>query len=158
MDGDELPGKLSSEELKQAAEEFLNDATEAHDRLAASQAQPAHAISAAGFPWSNEKELLSSIGGDQPPSEWTDDQWERYRKGLGELAMEERRSKRDARHVRQGVRAAVFKRDGGRCVDCGDTESLEFDHIIPHSKGGATSVENLQLLCRPCNRTKSNKI
>lgn len=53
---------------------------------------------------------------------------------------------------------AVYKRDGGRCVYCGSTENLQLDHIIPFSKGGATSVENLQLLCQKCNLEKSNKI
>lgn len=53
---------------------------------------------------------------------------------------------------------AVWKRDGGRCVYCGSTENLQLDHIIPFSKGGATTVENLQLLCQKCNLQKSNKI
>lgn len=53
---------------------------------------------------------------------------------------------------------AVYKRDGGRCVYCGSTANLQLDHIIPFSKGGATSVENLQLLCQKCNIEKSNKI
>lgn len=53
---------------------------------------------------------------------------------------------------------AVYKRDGGRCQECGTTEDLQLDHIIPFSKGGATTVENLQLLCGKCNRAKSNKI
>lgn len=53
---------------------------------------------------------------------------------------------------------AVYKRDGGRCVYCGSTNDLQLDHIIPFSKGGATTVENLQLLCRKCNIEKSNKI
>lgn len=53
---------------------------------------------------------------------------------------------------------AVYKRDGGRCVYCGSVENLQLDHIIPFSKGGATSLENLQLLCQKCNIEKSNKI
>lgn len=53
---------------------------------------------------------------------------------------------------------AVWNRDGGRCVYCGSTENLHLDHIIPFSKGGDTSVENLQLLCQKCNLQKSNKI
>ena len=53
---------------------------------------------------------------------------------------------------------AVYRRDGGRCVYCGSTENLQIDHIIPFSKGGATTLENLQLLCRKCNIEKSNKI
>lgn len=53
---------------------------------------------------------------------------------------------------------AVWRRDGGKCVYCGSTENLQLDHIIPFSKGGATTVENLQLLCQKCNLQKSNKI
>ena len=53
---------------------------------------------------------------------------------------------------------AVWNRDGGKCVYCGSTENLHLDHIIPFSKGGDTSVENLQLLCQKCNLQKSNKI
>ena len=52
----------------------------------------------------------------------------------------------------------VWNRDGGKCVQCGSQENLEFDHIIPFSKGGATTYRNLQLLCQKCNREKSNKI
>lgn len=61
-------------------------------------------------------------------------------------------------HIPQEVVDAVYKRDGGRCVFCGSTENLQLDHIVPFSKGGATSVENLQLLCQKCNLEKSNKI
>lgn len=53
---------------------------------------------------------------------------------------------------------AVYRRYGARCVYCGSTENLQLDHIIPFSKGGATSLENLQLLCQKCNLEKSNKI
>lgn len=53
---------------------------------------------------------------------------------------------------------AVWNRDGGKCVYCGSMENLHLDHIIPFSKGGDTSVENLQLLCQKCNLQKSNKI
>lgn len=52
----------------------------------------------------------------------------------------------------------VWNRDAGKCVYCGSTENIHLDHIIPFSKGGATNVENLQLLCQKCNLEKSNKI
>jgi HNH endonuclease len=52
------------------------------------------------------------------------------------------------------VRLAVWQRDGGRCRQCGDNFDLQYDHVIPFSMGGASSVENLQLLCGPCNRVK----
>ena len=56
------------------------------------------------------------------------------------------------------VANAVWNRDGGKCCYCGSKENLEFDHIIPVSKGGATTFRNMQLLCKPCNIKKANKI
>lgn len=61
-------------------------------------------------------------------------------------------------HIPREVVDAIYKRDGGRCVYCGSVENLHLDHIIPFSRGGATNVENLQLLCQKCNLEKSNKI
>jgi hypothetical protein len=53
---------------------------------------------------------------------------------------------------------AVWRRDGGRCIECGSQERLEYDHIIPVSKGGSNTERNIQLLCEKCNRKKSDKI
>jgi 5-methylcytosine-specific restriction endonuclease McrA len=52
------------------------------------------------------------------------------------------------------VRLDVWRRDGGRCVECGSDFDLQYDHVIPFSMGGATTTENLQLLCAGCNRAK----
>jgi hypothetical protein len=60
--------------------------------------------------------------------------------------------------IPEAVRSEVWRRDGGKCVQCGSKENLQFDHIIPVALGGATSVANLQLLCEPCNRSKGKKI
>ncbi|MEW4925743.1 HNH endonuclease [Algibacter sp. 2305UL17-15] len=56
------------------------------------------------------------------------------------------------------IKEAVWIRDKECCVTCGSKENLEFDHIIPFSKGGSDSINNIQLLCLKCNRSKSNKI
>jgi len=60
--------------------------------------------------------------------------------------------------IPEGIRAEIWRRDNGRCVICGGAENLEYDHIIPVAKGGATAARNLQLLCRSCNRTKATSI
>lgn len=52
------------------------------------------------------------------------------------------------------VRRAVWERDGGRCVTCGAQFDLQFDHVIPVAMGGASSAQNLQVLCGDCNRGK----
>ena len=52
------------------------------------------------------------------------------------------------------VKLFVWERDQGRCVQCGRDEELEYDHIIPISKGGSNTEKNIQLLCAACNRSK----
>ncbi len=64
----------------------------------------------------------------------------------------------ESRHIPQDVKLAVWQRDQGKCTQCGDASYLEFDHIIPHSKGGANTVGNVQLLCRKCNLAKGDRI
>jgi hypothetical protein len=57
------------------------------------------------------------------------------------------------------VKLQVWKRDGGRCVICGATDELHFDHIVPFSKGGTSLVaENIQLLCARHNIEKRDRI
>jgi hypothetical protein len=69
-----------------------------------------------------------------------------------------RRQETTRRPIPEAVRHAVWRRDGAACVQCGAQENLEFDHIIPISRGGANTERNLQLLCETCNRKKSAKI
>ncbi|MDZ4686556.1 MAG: HNH endonuclease [Planctomycetaceae bacterium] len=56
------------------------------------------------------------------------------------------------------VRDAVWRRDEGKCCRCGSRERLEFDHIIPVSKGGGNTARNIELLCESCNRAKGDTI
>jgi tellurite resistance protein len=62
------------------------------------------------------------------------------------------------RHIHRDVRQRVWQKYGGRCAECGATQYLEFDHIIPHAKGGSNDENNVQLLCRGCNGKKSDMI
>ncbi|MCL9769258.1 HNH endonuclease [Flavobacterium sp. HXWNR69] len=61
-----------------------------------------------------------------------------------------------SRYISETTKKIVFTRDGGICQCCGNTENLEYDHIIPYSCGGSSDVSNVQLLCFKCNRSKSN--
>lgn len=67
--------------------------------------------------------------------------------------------KEHARLIPSWVKAEVWKRDKGQCVDCGSKDHLHFDHIVPYTKGG-TSIDpkNIQLLCMRHNLQKSDKI
>jgi hypothetical protein len=56
------------------------------------------------------------------------------------------------------VRRAVWTRDQGKCARCGNRERLEFDHIVPVSRGGSNTERNIELLCEVCNRAKSDSI
>lgn len=60
--------------------------------------------------------------------------------------------------ISEEVQITVWNRDGGKCVKCGSSLNLEFDHIIPLSKGGSNTARNIQLLCEHCNRSKGAKI
>ena len=64
------------------------------------------------------------------------------------------RGARISRSVSLADRRKVFERDGHRCLNCGSTEDLHMDHIIPFSEGGSCAIENLQTLCRTCNIRK----
>ena len=56
------------------------------------------------------------------------------------------------------VKQFVWERDKARCVRCNGQENLEYDHIVPVSKGGSNTARNIQLLCAECNRDKGGNI
>lgn len=62
-------------------------------------------------------------------------------------------------NIRPSLRNRVLSRDNNRCRWCGfanSTRQLEADHIVPESKGGETTLENLQCLCSACNKIKGS--
>jgi len=75
----------------------------------------------------------------------------RTRQGQRELSL--------SRQIPTSVKVAVWKRDQARCVMCGATDNLHFDHDVPFSKGGSSiTAENVRLLCARHNLQKSDKI
>ncbi len=64
-----------------------------------------------------------------------------------------------SRVIPSHVKLEVWKRDKGQCVQCGNTDNLHFDHVLPFSKGGTSlTAENVQLLCARHNLQKSARI
>lgn len=55
------------------------------------------------------------------------------------------------------TRFNLFLRDEFRCQYCGREGDLTFDHVVPRSRGGVTSWENVVAACAPCNLRKANK-
>ena len=65
---------------------------------------------------------------------------------------------RDA-HRRKITRRAVFARDRWTCQYCGhERGNLTVDHVIPRSKGGASTWDNIVTCCAPCNRRKGDRL
>jgi 5-methylcytosine-specific restriction endonuclease McrA len=81
----------------------------------------------------------------------------------GQTARQNGRTKH-RRGVSPKIRRQVLSRDGFKCKECGAMPSehrdvwLEIDHIIPVSKGGTNSMDNLQTLCDACNSGKSDSL
>jgi len=66
--------------------------------------------------------------------------------------------------ISPALKREVWRRDKGCCRHCRisdadamerDGEHLQYDHVLPFSRNGSTELDNLQLLCRPCNEAKS---
>ena len=79
---------------------------------------------------------------------------------LGESCMGERQGRKTytKKKISGELRIQVYERDKYRCKHCGTHKNLSLDHIIPESKGGTATLDNLQTLCRPCNSKKAVKM
>ncbi|MCC7335384.1 MAG: HNH endonuclease [Pirellulaceae bacterium] len=78
--------------------------------------------------------------------------------GLHNQTLTKKNTDGPTRHISRDVRQRVWTAYSGQCADCGARDYLEFDHIIPVAKGGSNEEINVQLLCRRCNLSKSDKI
>ena len=82
----------------------------------------------------------------------TDEKVEGYQTVIDDMVQ-------DNRIIPGEVQIEVFNRDKGKCVKCGSTDHLHYDHIIPFSKGGTSKdAKNIRLYCRRHNLEKSDKI
>ena len=62
-----------------------------------------------------------------------------------------------SRYISAELREEVLRVKGHKCLQCSSPENIELDHVKPVSKGGQSTLENLQPLCRSCNRSKRAK-
>jgi Ca2+/Na+ antiporter len=84
--------------------------------------------------------------------------WELLGYKQEQSTIENQITSEDRRRIPSEVRKEVWNRDGGKCKKCGSRHHIEFDHIVPVSKGGSNTANNIELLCRKCNRSKHAKI
>ena len=85
---------------------------------------------------------------------------------VSHLKTPPKRTDVDAPRRSKNIKELLYKRQGGRCAGpCGpgeegrqlDIDLFEVDHVVPRSKGGTDTDENLQLLCSTCNRRKGSR-
>lgn len=81
------------------------------------------------------------------------------KKGIYEYLLSSNEKHLNIRAFSPKMKREAFERQKGICPSCKEIfkiDEMEADHIDPWSKGGRTSIENCQMLCKPCNRRKSN--
>ena len=79
--------------------------------------------------------------------------------GEEDFSIPSRTEAQRRRLIPTAVKLEVWKRDGGKCVICGATDELQFDHDLPFSKGGTSIASgNVQLLCARHNLKKHDRI
>lgn len=80
---------------------------------------------------------------------------------VSEPLTETKERRKHSRSIPRDVMLKVVRRDGQICQKCNEPVSdkeVEFDHLIPFSKGGGSTVENLRLIHKSCNREKSDSL
>lgn len=82
------------------------------------------------------------------------------KKGIFKFVLDKNEKHLNLRAFSPNQKREMFEKQAGICVSCKETfkiDEMEADHILAWSKGGKTNTENCQMLCRNCNRIKSNK-
>lgn len=90
----------------------------------------------------------------------TNDEVENKKSRIYEYVITQDEKYLELRTFSDAVKMVVFEEQEGKCVACGKAfayEQMEGDHIIPWSKHGKTEKDNCQMLCKKCNREKSNR-
>ncbi len=79
---------------------------------------------------------------------------------VNEPFTETREKRKTGRNIPRSIILRVVRRDNNQCQLCGRVlrdDEIEFDHVIPISKGGSTEEYNLRVTCIDCNRSRKNK-
>ena len=80
---------------------------------------------------------------------------------VGESITETTENRRKGRYIQNHVKMRIVRRDNYTCQICSKhllDDEVEFDHIIPLSKGGSSEENNIRLTCFSCNRDKSDRV
>lgn len=80
-------------------------------------------------------------------------------KGVYKYVLTSNEKYLNIRGFTESQKRSAYERQKGICKKCGKQcklEEMEADHITPWSKGGKTNIDNCQMLCRDCNRRKSD--
>lgn len=82
------------------------------------------------------------------------------KRGIYEYLLSGDERKLNIRAFSDIMKREAYERQKGICAKCGEyfeINEMEADHITPWSEGGKTTAENCQMLCRDCNRRKSDR-
>lgn len=116
-----------------------------------------------GIEWGhlyNTYKNVEIINGDVRVAELMMDEDVENKKGIYEYILTGKEKYLNVRSFTNTQKRTAYERQGGKCIICGEhfnIDEMEGDHITPWSNGGKTLQENCQMLCKDCNRTKSNR-
>ena len=117
-----------------------------------------------GLPWGlmynrHGKKFLDATELEQKIITLIEDDEVKRNSGIYEYLLDGDERHLNLRRFPLKIKRAVYERQNHRCAKCGgefEFKQMEGDHITPWSAGGKTVIENCQMLCKTCNRRKSN--